>query len=352
MSMNRPDRRPRSARIPRAAVLRVLCVTILVVAALGAATLFPAPAIAAVGPVAQAFSPPAGATNMSTLSAPWVKFTTPIDEATLTADTFYLTPLGSSAKVPATLTYIAVQKRATLTPAIPLTNGVTYQATVTTGIKDALGNPLQSPWAWTFTVVPAGPPEGFVDVPPGAPYYAAIQGLYEAGIVSGDDGPLGPEFRPNNAVWRQQFAKMICGVFDLPVTEGMTSPFTDLETDDPTDLYPNEFVAAAYANAITTGTSPTTFGPYLDISRAQVITMVVRALQTLHPGVLSPPSAGFTNAWGISFSGIHGPNALLAEANGLLAGLPLIGAANDPWAPMPRGEVAQVLWNALQKLTP
>jgi len=350
--MDRPVRRPRSGGTPRAGVAKTLCVAILVIAAFGAAAVSPAPTLAAVGPAAQAFSPPADAIDISPLLPIWVKFTTPIDVATLTADTFYLTPLGSLTKVPATLTYIAVQRRATFTPTTPLTNGVTYQATVTVGIKDAVGNPLQSPWVWTFTIAPAVPPKNFVDVPPGAPYYAAIQGLYEAGIVSGEDGPLGPEFRPNNAVWRQQFAKMICGVLDLAVTEGMTSPFTDLGADNPTSLYPNEYVAAAFANGITTGTTPTTFGPYLEISRAQVITMGVRALQTLHPTLLAPPPTGFTNTWGTSFSAIHGPNARIAESNGLLDGLPLTGAANDPWGVMPRGEVAQFLWNALQKLTP
>ena len=34
------------------------------------------------------------------------------------------------------------------------------------------------------------------------------------------------------------------------------------------------------------------------------------------------------------------------EYNGLLAGLPL--ASLNPFAPMPRGEVAQILWNMLQ----
>ena len=75
-----------------------------------------------------------------------------------------------------------------------------------------------------------------------------------------------------------------------------------------------------------------------------------RAVKALHPTLLTPPAAGFTNTWGTSFSTIHGPNARIAEANGLLAGLPLTGAANDPWAPMPRGEVAQVLWNVIQML--
>lgn len=139
-------RRPCSVGTLRALVVRMLCVAILTVVAFGAATLLPAPALAADGPVVEAYSPPIGDTNISTLWAPWVKFKTsiPIDVATLTADTFYLTPLGSSAKVPATLTYVAVN-RAVLTPTTPLTNDVTYQATVTIGIKNTSGNPLQSP---------------------------------------------------------------------------------------------------------------------------------------------------------------------------------------------------------------
>lgn len=353
--MDRSVRGTRGVGTECAAVVRVstcmLCVVILTLAVFGTGTLLPAPALAADGPRAIAYSPPADALDISPVLPIWVKFTTAIDLATLTADTFYLTPLGSSAKVPATLTYVAVN-RAVLTAMTPLTNGVTYQATVTVGIKDMSGNPLQSPWSWTFTIAAATPPDTFVDMHPGDPYYAAIQGLYEADIVSGDDGPLGPEFRPNNPVWRQQFAKMICGVLDLTVTEDMTSPFTDLDDDDPSKLYPNEYVAAAYANGITTGTTATTFDPYLDISRAQVVTMVVRALQSRDPTLLSPPAIGFTNTWGASFSPVHGPNARVAEANGLLDGLPLTGAANNPWASMSRGEVAQVLWNALQMLMP
>lgn len=84
----------------------MLCVAILTVAAFGAATLLPAPTLAADGPRALAFSPPEGAPDISPLLPIWVKFDTsvPIDVTTLTADTFYLTPLGSSTKVPATLT--------------------------------------------------------------------------------------------------------------------------------------------------------------------------------------------------------------------------------------------------------
>ena len=42
----------------------------------------------------------------------------------------------------------------------------------------------------------------------------------------------------------------------------------------------------------------------------------------------------------------------MAEYNGLLAGLPLTGAAANGNASMPRGEVAQVLWNLLNLMAP
>ena len=75
--------------------------------------------------------------------------------------------------------------------------------------------------------------------------------------------------------------------------------------------------------------------------------MVVRAVQNLHPDALQPVPVVYVNAWGTDFSPIHGPNARIAESNGLLGGLLLTGAANDPWGSMSRGEVAQVLWNMM-----
>ena len=343
---------------PTSVLRTALAVALLALVLLTVALLIPAPAAGITGPAVEAYSPPAAATNVSTLWAPWVKFTTAINPTTLTSSTFYLNPLGSPEKVPASLSYIEAQKKAKLTPAAPLTNGVTYQATVTVGITDGSGNPLQAPWTWTFTVVAEDPANYFVDVEMGHPYYEAIQGLRTAGVISGYVGTTGPEFRPDNPVLRAQFAKMICGALGLTVTEDMTSPFTDLDPDDPLDLYPHEYVAAAYTNGITSGTSATSFSPWIAIKRAQVITMGVRALENLAPEALLPVPPGFTPSWSPSFSSIHGPKAVLAEANGLLDGL---GAdpehptgnlsALDPWGIMPRGEVAQFLWNMVPRIT-
>lgn len=354
-------KRERGRRLSRIAASRLAVFVGVVLFLVLPACLIVCPTFAAptTGPAVEAYSPPAGAVNVSTLWVPWVKFTAPIDPATLTSDTFFMTPVGSPLKVPAALSYVDAQRKARLDPDMPLVNGTTYEVTVTVGIKDPFGHPLQSAWSWTFTVVPEDPANYFVDVEMGHPYYTAIQGLHTAGVISGYVGPTGPEFRPANPVLRAQFAKMICGVLSLAVTEDMTSPFTDLGFDDPLDLYPHEYVAAAYAHHITNGISPTSFGPYLEIKRAQVITMGVRALQNLAPSALAPLPPDFTPTWDPAFSPIHGPMAALAEANGLLAGLgadPEHPAGNlsalDPWELMPRGEVAQFLWNAMQKVGP
>jgi hypothetical protein len=185
----------------------------------------------------------------------------------------------------------------------------------------------------------------FSDVTALSPYYAAIQGMALADVIGGyPDGT----FRPLAPVLRAQFAKMAVGALQLSANEGMTSPFVDLGSNNPASLYPHEYVAAAYANGITQGLTATVFGPWENISRAQAVTMVVRAVQHLHPGWLQPVPDAYLNTWGTDFSPIHGPNSRIAEYNGLLAGLPLADAASDPWAPMSRGEVAQVLWNMMK----
>ena len=275
---------------------------------------------------------------------PFVTFNQDMNAATIVGANFSMKVSGGATNVPAVVTYNAAELTAILDPDGDLTPGTVYQVTLTTGVKGMNGLSVTgAPLVWTFTTEI---PVSFLDVPPGHPYYDAIIGLAELGIVGGYPVSGGVEFRPANPVWRAQFAKVIDGTLALAVFEAMPlPPFTDLGVDMVDNLYPHEYVAAAYDHGITTGITPTTFVPYAEISRAQVVTMVVRALQALHPTLLTPPSGGFINTWGTLFSAIHGPNARIAEANGLLDGLPLAGAANDPWAPMPRGEVAQVLWN-------
>ncbi len=190
----------------------------------------------------------------------------------------------------------------------------------------------------------------FTDVHPGSNYYDAIQGMASRGLIEGyPTGGGYSEFRPTNSVFRAQFSKMIDGALGLVVNEGMAAPvnFSDLGTDDPGNLYPHEYVWTAYSQNIIKGYTDGTFKPYIPISRGHVITMTVRALLALHPAVLTAPPDGYVQTWGNDLPPEHKANARIAEYNNLLAGLPLSTTASSGLASMPRGEVAQVLWNMM-----
>jgi hypothetical protein len=193
----------------------------------------------------------------------------------------------------------------------------------------------------------------FTDVVPGVEYFDAIQGMAALGLIAGYPASSGYyEFRPTNPVLRAQFAKMIDGALGLVVDEAMVAPvnFTDLGSDKPADLYPHEYVWVAYNSAIIKGYSDGTFRPYTAISRGHVITMTVRALLNLHPEALEPVPDDFVQTWGNDLPPEHRANARVAEYNSLLADLPLSTTAANGNASMPRGEVAQVLWNMINLL--
>jgi hypothetical protein len=136
---------------------------------------------------------------------------------------------------------------------------------------------------------------------------------------------------------------VLCLAFELHVSEDLGSSFIDLGKDSPESLYPHEYVAAAAKAGIVMGKTPLDFGPWDNVSRAQMITMVVRAAQRLSPGLLQLPPSDFRATLG-AFSGTHAANVRIAEYNGLLEGLEGFGRAWDPWAAASRGEVVQVLW--------
>ncbi|MHB1342754.1 MAG: S-layer homology domain-containing protein [Thermoleophilia bacterium] len=199
------------------------------------------------------------------------------------------------------------------------------------------------------------PASAFSDVSAEHPYAAAINDLFDKQIVSGYmDGSFGPE----NPAMRQHYAKMIVLSLGLPVSEADVCTFGDVLISGPESLYPDNYIAVAASNLITKGTGPGHFSPDSHITRAQAITMVVRALERLKPGTLSPPPAGFGSTWG-DFSPDHAVPAATAEANGLLAGL---GAnalypggdltALDPFGDMSRGEIAQLLHNLVVMIAP
>lgn len=198
----------------------------------------------------------------------------------------------------------------------------------------------------------AFPTRVFVDVSGGHRYREAIEGLYRAGVVSGtrEQGAV-RWFDPDQSLLRAQFAKMIVGTLPLTVDEGLTSPFLDLGQDDPGDLYPHEFIAAAYQHGVTRGATPEKFEPWANITRAQVVSMMVRGAESRWPGALTRPEAGEAASTLGAFDPSHADNMWTAEYNGILAGVEGFSPSWDPWLPASRGEMAQMLWN-LWKLLP
>jgi hypothetical protein len=205
---------------------------------------------------------------------------------------------------------------------------------------DAAGNVSEHQTA-RFVIAGRGP-ASFLDVRSTDAYFAAVERMSKRGIIQGYDVTGGREFRPQNNLLRAQFAKMIVGSLELTATESATSPFTDLGPDDTANLYPHEFVAVAFAEGIIRGKTATSFAPYADLTRAHVMTMMVRALQNLRLGSLRKPPPDYQGSLG-DFSPDHADNARWAEYNHLLEGLQGFGPGWDPWRPANRGETAQLL---------
>ena len=194
----------------------------------------------------------------------------------------------------------------------------------------------------------------FIDVGQGDPYAKAINGLADKGVVQGyEDGFFGVY----DPVTRQQFAKMILltmaqwnpVVYTASLHDTCNFIDSDLIERSEGELYAYHYVAKASATGLTLGYRDGTFKPLNNISRQQVITMIVRAGQSV---LVAPPAD-----WQGVLSYVnkeHGERIRIAEYNGLLDGM--VGgtwgglSGWDTRLDASRGEVAQMLYNLLKKL--
>ncbi len=249
---------------------------------------------------------------------------------------------------------IAFLEGVRLPTSIPLATPTTTASTTTTTTASTTTTTAASTTTTTSiggTTTTTTPARTFSDVPATHPYYAAISAMAGQGVVSGyPDGTFGVD----REVLRKHLAKMIVGTMGLPVTEtdwqDDNPPFTDCGPDDPASLYPHDYIAVAKANGLTAGKTATTFAPEANITKAQMITMVVRAAQ--NAGVdLKAVDADYNGPFKNYDDPYHGANVRLADYNGLLQGV-LTGINPSAWIAgnATRGEVAQVLWNLKQLL--
>ena len=133
-------------------------------------------------------------------------------------------------------------------------------------------NPCTRAQVVTFLWAANGKPEPqntinpFTDVPNNAWYLKPVLWAVEQGITGGTSATT---FGPNQTCTRAQIATFLYAAQGKPAVSSK-SPFTDVAD---TDWYAAPVIWAV-ENGITGGTSPTTFGPNANCTRAQVVTFL------------------------------------------------------------------------------
>ncbi|MEY9977750.1 S-layer homology domain-containing protein [Lysinibacillus sp. RC79] len=111
---------------------------------------------------------------------------------------------------------------------------------------------------------------GFSDVQASHKYYGYIAALAEKGIIQ-----KGTNYNPDHFIKRSQMAKMLTLGFDLQQATKLSAPFSDFTKDNETNMY----IQTLLNYGITQGTSATTFSPYTDVRRGQMVLFLYRTLQ-------------------------------------------------------------------------
>lgn len=208
------------------------------------------------------------------------------------------------------------------------------------GLAAAGGSTTTSSTSSTTTTTTERP---FSDVSESTPYWREIEHLAALGVVSGDGYGL---FHPNDPVKRQQFTKIIVLALAYPVSTADRCLFVDVEQSEGEELYPDHYIAVAHAHGIVQGIDAVRmyFSPYGSVTRAQMITMVVRAA-----GLTDPPPDYQPDFFPEQFpSQEHYLNARKAAYAGLLGGLVGVGPDYDFAAPATRGEVCALVYTLIK----
>jgi len=97
-------------------------------------------------------SPPDADTNVPITTKVTATFAADMDATTITSSSFTLRQPGGTI-VPATVSYDATSRTATLTPSAQLANAVTYTAKLDTTVKNVTGRALPVAYTWVFTTI-------------------------------------------------------------------------------------------------------------------------------------------------------------------------------------------------------
>lgn len=154
----------------------------------------------------------------------------------------------------------------------------------------------------------------------GTKYESAVSTLVDLGVISGyPDGT----FKPDKNITRAEFCKVVIKALGLNY-DGSSAP--TVFTDVPSTHWASGYVQAAYELGVVNGRSATIFDPEANVSYNEAIAMIVRAL-------------GYEDD---KLVGTY-PTAHIAKAKGI----GILGDVQVGSAAAPRGDVAQLVYNAL-----
>ena len=179
------------------------------------------------------------------------------------------------------------------------------------------------------------PAPAFSDVPQGYWADTAIEALAAKGIVGGFPGGT---FKPDAALTRAQFVKMLVLALNLKPGQGTTA-FTDV----PQGSWFAPYVAAAVQAGIVQGISQTRFGPGATITREQMAVLIARAFKLTKTAPLHYSDAGRIGTWAV-----QGVEETVAA--GYMTGFP--DGSFRPLGTTTRAQAATVLYMALQSTSP
>ena len=171
----------------------------------------------------------------------------------------------------------------------------------------------------------------FCDVFATAFYFDAVGWMVDEGITNGVSNYL---FGPNQTLTRAQMVTFLWREAGAPIG----NPHHGFD-DVPAGIWYDEAVRWAKANGITTGTSPTTFSPNANVTRAQLVTLLWR-----REG--SPGGTASTDFLDVPAGRYFTPAVGWAKATGVTNGTsPTTFAPDDP---VTRGQAAAFLFRAAQ----
>ena len=112
-------------------------------------------------------------------------------------------------------------------------------------------------------------PFPFVDVPEDMWCRSEVEYVWKHGLMQ---GVTATTFEPNSGMTRAMFVTVLYRMSGSPDVTGLTEPFTDVDEN----YWAYNAIVWAYNKGVTKGVTATTFQPKVDITRAQLVTMIYR----------------------------------------------------------------------------